>query len=360
MLPTKMRAVAAFQALPIRDPNSLQDVWLPLPTVQDNDVLVRVQAISMNPADVRFRHAIRGKTRPHVLGYDGVGEIVAVGTQVHDYAIGDRVYYMSARRRHGTNAEYQVIDQHLIAKAPRTGSLAQIAALPLTAITAWELLFERMDIRPAAGANNGSIMVVNAAGGVGSILIQLAQWAGLDVIGVASRVNWPWLQKFGVTQLADYHDDLTSQVQKLGYDYIDYIALLYDPVPYFGTVADVIAPMGHVGMVVDSNTPLPVDWLKGKSVSIDWEYVFAKSDYAYRMNTQGEILRWIVELVDDSTIKSTIAYKFNGINAQNLRQAQAMLETKNTIGKITLEGPFDGDAKELDDVKLEESQSYVE
>ncbi|ERL64884.1 zinc-binding alcohol dehydrogenase family protein [Schleiferilactobacillus shenzhenensis] len=360
MVPKLMHAVAAFQTLPIRDEASLQDVWLPTPQPKPYDVLVKVLAISVNPVDVRLRHAIRGHRRPHVFGYDAVGEVVALGAETRGFAVGDRVFYFGSTRRSGSYAEYQVVDYRLIAKAPQRLTNGQAAAIPMTGVTAWELLFERMGLPAAAGAAQGTIMVVNAAGGVGSILIQLAQWAGLEVIGVASRVNWPWLKKFGIEKLADYHDDLTPQIQALGYDMVDNIVNLYDPLPYFGAVADLIAPMGHVGSIVATTEALPVAWLKNKSVSLDWEYVFSKSDYAYQMATQGQILQRLSALLDAGALRSTIAYKFHGINAHNLRQAQAMLETKNTIGKITLQAPFDGPAVALDDIVWKDPQSYAD
>lgn len=360
MVPKMMRAIAAFQTLPIRDEANLQDVWLPVPTPRPNDVLVKILAISVNPVDVRIRHALHGQKRPHVLGFDAVGEIVQLGVDVRDFTVGDRVFYFGSTQRPGSNAEYQLVDYRLIAKAPQRLTLGQTAALPMTAVTAWELLFERMSIPAAAHATHGSMLVINAAGGVGSILVQLAQWAGLDVIAVASRVNWPWLQKYGIHKLADYHSDLTPQVQALGYDMVDYIATLYDPVPYFGAIADLIAPMGHVGSIVATDDSLPVAWLKNKSVSLDWEYVFSKSDYAYQMATQGQILQRLSALLDAGALRSTIAYNFHGINARNLRQAQAMLETKNTIGKITLQAPFDGEAKALDDIVWKDPQSYAD
>lgn len=340
----QMKAVGFYEGLPLDAPMSFIDGSKPIPTPGPQDILVSVKAVSVNPVDLKLRQTAKKQKQVHVLGFDGVGIVVARGDQVQKFSVGDRVFYAGTTKRAGSNQEYQLVNEEIAALAPTNLSDGAAAALPLTALTAYELLIEKFGLIPKAGANKGKvILVINGAGGVGSILSQLAHWLGMTVYATASPKNFAWLKKNGVTHPLDYHHDLKTSLAKMGIHSVDYVAVLFTITPYFDVVADLVAPFGHIGTIVGLDETLDISRLKNKSVSFDWEYMFAKTDNHYQIQTQGEILALVAELVETGNITTTLGKKYtDGINASNLKQATADVETGHTTGKVVISGPFNG------------------
>ncbi len=341
---TKMKAVGYYKGLPITDSASFQDVLVEKPQPQANDLLVKVLAVSVNPVDTKIRQSTPEQTQVKIIGYDAVAEVVALGTAVKDYQVGQRVYYAGTTQRPGSDAEFQLIDARLVALAPEKLTVNQAAALPLTALTAYELLFEKMGLIPVKNANNGkSLLVINGAGGVGSLAIQLAKWAGLTVIATASPKNHAWLKELGADYAVDYHQDLRQQITTLGFDLLDNIVILHSTARYFDLAADLIGPFGHVGSIVGSTERLALAKLKNKSASFDWEYMFAKTDYDYQVASQGAILKQIAKLLDQGVLRTTLTQTITaGINATTMKKAHAIVEANAMVGKLVVTGPFNG------------------
>ncbi len=340
-----MQAIGFFEGLPIHDPKSFINQKKAIPVPNPRDVLVKVAAVSVNPVDTKLRQSAPKSNALRILGFDGVGEVVAVGTNVSKFKIGDRIFYAGTTTRSGSNQEYQLVDERIAALAPNHLSDEEAAALPLTALTAYELLFEKFGLIPKENANQGKkILVINGAGGVGSILNQLAKWAGLEIYATASPKNFDWLTSIGVDHPLDYHHDLKQSLQELGTDAVDYIAVLFDITRYFDQINSLIKPFGHVGTIVGIHEPLDLSTWKNLSVSFDWEYMFAKTDHDYQIDTQGEALSVIASLADQGILKSTLSKVYSdGINAINLRAATKDVESGHMLGKVVISGPFNGE-----------------
>ena len=341
----KMKAVGLFQDLPITESTSLVDLELTIPVASCQDVLTEVIAVSVNPVDTKLRQNTAALTEARILGFDAVGEVVSVGEDVTKFAVGDRIYYAGSAQRQGSNAAYQLVDQRLASKAPHNISAAEAAAMPLTALTAYELLFEKIGFVAEANANSGqTLLVINGAGGVGSIAIQLAKWAGIEVIATCSPKNNDWVKKNGADAVIDYHDNMTEQLQKLGHESLEAIIILHSTERYFDEAAALIAPFGHIASIVEATDTLNMNVLKNKSASFDWEFMFAKANYSYKMETQGEILAFIAERLDSGELTSTLTQEMtNGINAKSLKEAHALLEKSQMVGKLVLTGGFVGE-----------------
>jgi NADPH2:quinone reductase len=337
-----MKAVALTRYLPIDDPESLIDVELPKPVAQGRDILVRVEAISVNPVDTKIRSPKpQVEAQPKVLGYDAAGVVEAVGADVTLFKPGDAVYYAGDVTRAGSNAQYQLVDERIVGHKPRTLDFAQAAVLPLTAITAWELLFQRMRFDPDGAHRGTSLLVVAGAGGVGSILLQLARRAGFVTIATASRKETAdWCRRMGAQHVVDHRSPLTPQLAALGFATVDAIANLVDSAPYWREMGELIAPQGRFGLIVEPTTPLVIgDPLKAKCVSIHWEMMFARSRFGTPdMIEQHRILERVSALVDAGELVSTQVESLGTINAHNLRLAHARLESGTTIGKVSLAG----------------------
>ncbi|WP_207696033.1 hypothetical protein DOK67_0000607 [Enterococcus sp. DIV0212c] len=340
----QMNAVGFYEGLPIGNEASFINECQPIPSPNERDILVKVKAVSVNPIDTKLRQTAKHQSQLHVLGFDGVGEVVSVGKNVEKFTIGDRVLYAGTTKRAGSNQEYQLVDERIVALAPKNLSNEEAAALPLTSLTAYELLFEKFDLIPKENANQGkSILVINGAGGVGSILTQLAHWAGLTVYATASPANFDWLKENGVDHPIDYHENIKDSLENLGVTTVDYAAVLFNISSYFERVAELIHPFGHIGTIVGLDTALDISSLKNKSVSFDWEYMFAKTDFNYQIETQGEILALIAKLADEKKLKTTLKRTYaTGINAENIKQATADVETGHMNGKVVISGPFNG------------------
>lgn len=334
-----MKAIGYRHNLPISDPRSLEDVELPVPSPKPRDLLVRVSAISVNPVDTKIR-----KARPpaegqvEVLGWDAVGVVEAVGEEVSLFKVGDRVYYAGAINRPGANSELHVVDERIVARAPRLLDDAAAAALPLTSITAYELLFDRLRIAKGGGARQ-TLLVVGGAGGVGSILIQLArQLTQLEIIATASRPETrQWCLKLGAHAVIDHRRPLSTELRTAGVGQVDFVAALTQTGQHYEQIVESLKPQGAMAVIDDD--PLDVMKLKTKSISLHWELMFTRSLFETPdMGEQGRLLGEVAELVDAGRILSTVNHRLGSINAEHLRHAHALLESGKAQGKIVLAG----------------------
>ncbi|MDE1893039.1 MAG: zinc-binding alcohol dehydrogenase family protein [Pseudomonadota bacterium] len=337
-----MKAVALTRYLPIDDPQSLLDVELAQPVPGEDDLLVRIEAVSVNPVDTKIRSPKPlVEAQPKVLGYDAAGTVVAVGAAVTGFQPGDRVYYAGDVTRSGSNAEYQLVDARLVGHAPRSIELADAAALPLTALTAWELLFQRMPFDSEDGGSGRSLLIIGGAGGVGSIAIQLARRAGFTVIATASRSETiAWCRSLGAQHLIDHRQPLRPQLQALGFAQVDVVLNLADTDRYWDAVGELLAPQGHVGLIVEPTGALRIgDPYKAKAIGIHWEMMFARPRFKTADQAeQGRILDRVATLIDAGALRGTRTVTLAPINAANLREAHRRLESGSTIGKLVLAG----------------------
>lgn len=337
-----MKAVALTRYLPIDDPESLIDVELETPSPGAHDLLIRVEAVSVNPVDTKVRAPKpQVEERPKVLGYDAAGVVEAVGSEVAGFKPGDAVYYAGDITRPGSNAQFQLVDARLVAIKPASLDFAQAAALPLTAITAWELMFERMPYAFEGGGTGKSLLIIAGAGGVGSIAIQLAKLAGFTVIATASRAETAaWCKQLGTDHVIDHRQPLTAQLQALGFDMIDAALNLADTDRYWEALGELLAPLGHVGLIVEPTGALRIgDPYKAKCIGIHWEMMFARPRFRTAdMDEQGRILSRVAALFDAGKLRGTLNDTLSPISAANLREAHRRLESGGTIGKLVLSG----------------------
>ncbi|MGC9742491.1 Zinc-type alcohol dehydrogenase-like protein [Pseudomonas sp. IsoF] len=333
-----MKAVVYTQpGLPIQDPQSLYDTELPTPTPGARDLLVEVKAIAVNPVDTKIR-ASRGGEQPQVLGWDAVGVVREVGAEVTLFQPGDEVFYAGAIDRPGTYSELHVVDERIVGHKPRSLDNASAAALPLTSITAWELLFDRLGVVENAGKGQ-SLLVIGAAGGVGSILVQLAsKLTQLTVIGTASRPETQaWVKELGAHHVIDHSKPIAPQLQALGLDTVDYVISLTHTDTYLAQLVEVLRPQGKLALI-DDPAQLDVVPLKRKSLSLHWELMFTRSLYKTEdMIKQHQLLERVSKLIDDGVLKTTVGEHFGTINADNLKRAHAVIESGKARGKIVLE-----------------------
>ncbi|WP_329742383.1 zinc-binding alcohol dehydrogenase family protein [Dyella sp. A6] len=337
-----MKAIALTHYLPIEDPSSLLDVELPDPMPGEHDLKVRVEAVSVNPVDTKIRSPkAQVEAQPKVLGYDAAGVVEAVGDAVEGFRPGDRVYYAGDVTRPGSNAEFQLVDARLAAIMPSSMDFAQAAAIPLVAITAWELLFQRMPFDSAQGGEGKTLLIIGGAGGVGSIAIQLARLAGFTVIATASRTETvAWCRAMGAHHVINHREALTPQLTALGLPQIDAAINLADTDRYWNELGELLAPQGHVGLIVEPTGALKIgDPYKAKCIGIHWELMFARSRFRTAdMAEQGRILARVAALLDNGTLKGIQRENLAPISAANLREAHRRLESGRTIGKLTLAG----------------------
>ncbi|MGB3724770.1 MAG: zinc-binding alcohol dehydrogenase family protein [Glaciecola sp.] len=340
-----MKAVGYNTCLPIGDTNSLLDIEIPKPTPSGRDLLVKINAIAVNPVDCK----IRTKAAPQngecrVLGWDAVGEVIASGSDASFFKPGDQVFYAGDLNKQGSNAEFQLVDERIVGTKPQSLSDTEAAALPLTSITAYELLFEHLRIKKqqpnAITKTNEVILVVGAAGGVGSILVQLAKAiTGATVIATASRPSSKaWLEELGADFIIDHSKPLKAQITSLGFEHVTHVASLNNSGSYFETYIDVLEPFGKIGLIDDPQS-LDIIKIKPKSLSLHWEFMFARSMFnASDIAEQGVLLNRIANLIDEGHIKTTAGKELGKINATNLKQAHSELESGTAIGKIVLSG----------------------
>lgn len=337
-----MKAVGLYKYLPISEQESLQDVVMEKPEAQGHDLLVAVKAISVNPVDAKVR-APKDKveTEPKILGWDAAGVVVAVGEKVSAYQPGDEVYYAGDITRGGSYCEYQLVDARIVGRKPKTLSFAEAAALPLTTITAWEALFDRLGVS-ADGADEGkSVLIVNGAGGVGSVAIQLAkQVAKLMVIASASRPETvSWCKEMGADKTVNHRNDLAMEIKQIGHETVDYILCFNDTDGHWAAMAEVIKPQGMICSIVENREPLDMGVLKSKSAGFVWEFMFTRSMYETAdMVAQQQLLNRVSKLVDAGRVRTTCREVIETINAENLRGVHERIEAGRTIGKLVLSG----------------------
>jgi zinc-binding alcohol dehydrogenase family protein len=333
-----MRAVGFFAPFPALHPESLLDLELPAPVPGPRDLLVRVRAVSVNPVDVKVRASARppeGQAR--VLGFDAAGVVEAVGDEVVHFRPGDEVYYAGAIDRPGSNAELQVVDERIVGRKPQRLDFADAASLPLTAITAWELLLGRLGVRPE---DAGALLVVNGAGGVGSILIQLARkLTGLTVIATASRPeSREWAVRMGAHHVIDHSRPLDAELRALGRPQVELIAGLTGSEMHRQAFVEAIAPQGRIALIDDPSS-FDIVPFKRKSVTLAWELMFTRSLYRTAdLIEQHHLLDQVSELVDRGTLLPTTGERLGPVSAATLRQAHHRIESGRTIGKIVLGG----------------------
>lgn len=336
-----MKAVALSPS----SPHVLRDLELPAPPPPGGrDLLVRVQAVSVNPVDGKQRAAAAaaGLDAPRILGWDAAGVVEAIGDEVSLFASGDAVYYAGDITRPGCNAQFQWVDEQLVARRPTTLDAVEAAALPLTTLTAWELLFQRMplhlDDRRHAGQH---LLVIGGAGGVGSMAIQLARHAGFSVIATASReASMAWCRQMGADHVIDHRRPLAPQLQALGIDTVQVALNLADTDHYWDELGQIVAPQGHVGLIVEPRGALRIgDPYKAKCISLHWEFMFARARFQTGDRIeQHRILTRAASLIDAGLLRSTLTGSLGPINAANLEAAHQQLASGRTIGKLALAG----------------------
>ncbi len=335
-----MRAVGYHAPHPIDHPEALLDLDLPAPVPGPRDLLVRVAAVSVNPVDTKVRRSAAPEPgQAKVLGWDAVGTVQAVGDSVQHYRPGDRVWYAGSIARPGTNAELHTVDERIVGRAPASLSDAQAAALPLTAITAWELLFDRLQV-PQGGGEGQSLLVVGGAGGVGSILVQLArQLTRLRVVATASRPqSRQWCLDLGAHAVIDHRQPFGPQLQATGAAAVDLVASLTQTDQHLAQIVEVLRPQGRLALIDDPKA-LDVGLLKRKSLSLHWELMFTRALYETPdMERQRELLDAVAQLVDAGRIRTTLQGEHGTINAKNLRAAHALIESGTAVGKLVLRG----------------------
>jgi NADPH2:quinone reductase len=315
-----------------RELASLVDIELPKPAPAGRDLLVKVEAVSVNPVDTKRRmDPAKTDTQPRVLGWDAAGTIDSIGPGVTLFKPGDAVYYAGDVTRPGCNSEYHLVDERIVGRKPRSLDFAQAAAIPLTAITAWEGFFDRLKVQPKK-----TILIIGGAGGVGSIGIQIAKIFGLRVIATASRPETvSWVKQMGADEVVNHRENLVSQVGKP----VDYIACFNDLDGHWAAIGELIAPQGAIVSIVGNLKPLPMDAIRAKSASLCWELMFTRSRFQTPdMIEQHRLLNQVADWLDSGKLKGTLRETLSPINAANLRTAHAKLESGTTVGKLVLKG----------------------
>lgn len=336
-----MKAIGYLESLPIENPQALVDIEVLKPTPTGRELLVEVKAISVNPVDTKVRvrkQATDGN--PIILGFDAAGIVKEVGPEVTLFQPGDEVWYAGSIIRQGSNSEFQLVDERIVGPKPKSLSFADAAALPLTSITAWELLFDRFEVPMGKPQDAGAILVIGGAGGVGSILIQLARkLTGLTVVATASRPETrEWCLSLGAHHVVDHTKPFGEQLKAIGVPEVNYAACLTGSDQHYPGVVEVLAPQGKVGIIDDPQT-LDAKPLKGKSASLHWELMFTRSTFQTKdMIKQHQLLAEVAALVDEGILRTTLGVELGTINAANLREAHAQIESGKAKGKIVLSG----------------------
>ncbi len=336
-----MKAIGYFTAGKIDREDALVDLDLPIPIPEANDLRVKISAISVNPVDTKVRNnRVPKPDTPEILGWDAVGIVDSIGSNVSSFSVGDRVYYAGTIDRPGTNSEYHLVDYRIASKAPKSLSDEKAAALPLTTITAWELLFDRLRI-PENQGKGQHLLIIGGAGGVGSILIQLArQLTQLTIIATASRPETKeWCQKLGAHHVIDHSGSFAEQLNSIGIKEVELAISLTHTDQHWNSIVEVVAPQGKLALIDDPANLIDIKTLKLKSISLHWELMFTRSMFkTHDMSEQGNILKRVADLVDARQLTSTLTEVLSPINASNLRKAHQMIESGKSRGKIVLKG----------------------
>lgn len=335
-----MKAVGYQKSLPISDAHSLVDIELPIPQAEGRDLLVKIKAIAVNPVDTKIRMRQAAEENEHVvLGWDATGIVEAVGPDVTLFKPGDQVWYSGAVNRQGCNAEYQLVDERIVGKKPRKLSFAEAAAMPLTSLTAWELLFDRLQVTQGEDGENETLLIIGGAGGVGSMLIQLAsKLTRINVIATASRPETlAWCRKLGATHVINHNKDMVAQCKALGIEHVNYVASLTQSEQHLPACAELLIPQGRYALI-DDPAALNINLLKRKSISLHWEFMFTRSLFNTEdVSRQHDILNAIADITDAGFLQTTLKEHYGIINADNLKRAHAKIESGTSIGKIVLE-----------------------
>jgi NADPH2:quinone reductase len=330
---TTMKAIGSFAGGPVDSDQTLRDVTIDVPELRDRDVLVRVLAVSVNPVDVKRRSSLEASPTPTILGFDAAGIVEAVGPQVTTLGVGDEVWYAGDITRPGSNAEFQAVDERIVSRKPTSLSFAEAAALPLTTITAWESLFDRFGLTQES---TGDLLVLGAAGGVGSIMIQLAKaLTGVRVIATASRdESRQWATSMGADAVVDHHD-LRAQTLEVAPDGVDY---LFSP-HSAGNVDDyaaIVKPFGHI-TAIDEPPGLDLVGLKAKSIAWHWELMFTRAMFETPdMISQQHLLGSAAALVDDGTLRTTVTKTIDDFSSAGLKEAHRDVESGRMTGKVVI------------------------
>lgn len=338
-----MKVVGIERYLPVDHEQCFVDAELPKPNPSGQDLLVQVRAVSINPVDTKVRKG-RGvsadtvESPVRVLGWDASGVVVSAGPDVTLFKPGDEVFYSGDITRSGSYAEFQLVDQRIVGPKPATLSHAEAAALPLTAITAYEALFDRLGVDRDGGNSGESVLIIGAGGGVGSIGIQLAKHAGLTVIGTASRpVTTDWILSLGADHVVNHHEDIVAQVRALGVEHCNHIAIFND-MRHWDAAVELVAPQGAIVTIDDTNLPMPMENMKLKAASLHWEFMFARSMHQTPdMIEQHHLLAWVANRIDAGLLQTTLADVLTPINAETIQKAHAMIESGRSKGKVVVE-----------------------
>jgi NADPH:quinone reductase len=329
----KMAAIGSYRGLPIDDRESLQDVDVPAPLLRPRDVMVRVSAVSVNPADVKIRASLPESQQPRILGFDAAGVVEATGSDVSTLNVGDEVWYAGDVTRPGSNAELQAVDERIVARKPASLTFAEAAALPLTATAAWETLVERFGLTPGS---QGTLLVLGAAGGVGSVMIQLAkELTGVRVLASASRPqSRDWVRELGADEMVD-HRDLVATVRRAAPEGVDYLVSPYSR-GNIESYAEIVRPFGHI-TGIDAPEGLDLRPLVPKSITWHWEHMFTRTTYQTPdLAVRRELLTTVAGLVDANRIRTTLAGTISDFTAAGLREAHRLVESGQTIGKVVV------------------------
>ena len=336
-----MKAIGYRQSLPVTDANALENITLPVPEASGHDLLIEVKAVSVNPVDTKVRQNMAPENGEYkVLGWDAAGVVKTVGQEVTEFKVGDKVWYAGDLTRSGSNAEYQLVDERIVGNMPESLSFAEAAAMPLTSITAWEMLFDRLQIPTDRTENPKTVLVIGAAGGVGSIMVQLLRrLTGVTIIGTASREkSVKWLNELGTHHIINHREPLSEGLKAIGIPVVDYVISLNNTEDHYEEIVKSLAPQGHFGLI-DDPAQLDAMPLKLKCITLHWEMMFTRSMFQTPdMVEQHKLLNEVAGLIDKGQIKTTVAHHLGTINAENLIKAHAMLESQQAHGKIVLEG----------------------
>ncbi|MCU0780944.1 MAG: zinc-binding alcohol dehydrogenase family protein [Akkermansiaceae bacterium] len=332
-----MKAIGAPCFLPVSDPGCLVEFEAPLPALRPRDLLVRVRAFAVNPVDTKVRASlgVAPLPAPRILGWDAAGVVEAVGAEASLFSPGDEVFYSGDLGRAGCNAECHAVDERLVARKPTSWSFADAAAIPLVALTAWELLHERMGV-PVAGNDGAPLLVINGAGGVGSALIPLAKRAGLRVVATASRPETlQWCRALGADEVINHREPLPAQCAALGITAFPFIANLFSPETHWQATSELLAPFGTLGLIVEPKEKLHLgDPLKAKCARIAWEFMAARARFqSADMAVQGRILAEIAGLCDADAFPRLLTRDCGAASAAALREAHAAMEHATAHGK---------------------------
>jgi NADPH2:quinone reductase len=339
-----MKAISFVKSLPISEPDSLIDVTMECPSPGPRDLLVEMRAISVNPVDAKIRAGggpgrLEGELQ--ILGWDAAGVVREVGGTVTLFQPGDEVYYAGSVNRSGSYAAFQLVDERIVGRKPATIGFAEAAALPLTTITAWEMMFDRLRIRSGESPQTGTLLIIGGAGGVGSIAIQLARrLTNLTVIATASRPETQaWCKEMGAHQVIDHRQPLAKQVKVITPEGVNIVLALTKTEEHFDQIVEAMAPQSALALIENVARPVDINKLKPKCISLHWEFMFARALYKTAdMGEQGKLLNKVAALVDTGQVRSTLNEHLGAINAANLKRAHALVENGKAIGKIVLEG----------------------